>query len=281
MTQSYTTHSPLFPQIMYGTAWKEKATATLVTQALKCGFRAIDTANQRKHYFEEGVGLGLSNFYENSSVGRKDLFLQTKFTYARGQDHRKPYDERASYTDQVYQSFESSLKHLKTDYVDSYILHGPFTNNELTDEDWETWVAMEKLYDKGVVKHIGVSNFSVTQLSTLCKFSRIKPQFVQNRCFARYGWDREVRTIAKQNGVVYQGFSLLTANVEEMKNSLIAYLIEKYARPLPEIIFNFAHRVGMIPLTGTTNKKHMEEDLRFLQIELTDDEIFQLENIVK
>ena len=125
MTQSHTTHSRPFPQIMYGTAWKEGATAALVTQALECGFRAIDTANQRKHYFEEGVGLGLASFYENSSIERKELFLQTKFTYARGQDHRKPYDERASYTDQVHQSFESSLKHLKTDYIDSYILHGP------------------------------------------------------------------------------------------------------------------------------------------------------------
>ena len=281
MNQSHTTHPMPFPTIIYGTAWKEEATAALVTQALKCGFRAIDTANQRKHYFEEGVGLGLENFYKNSSIERKDLFLQTKFTYARGQDHRKPYDERASYTDQVHQSFESSLKHLKTDYIDSYLLHGPFAYNGLTDEDREVWAAMEKLYDKGLFKHIGVSNFSAMQLSALCKLSRIKPQFVQNRCFARYGWDREVRTIAKKNGVIYQGFSLLTANIEEMKNSLINGLIEKYRRPLPEIIFNFAHRVGMIPLTGTTNKKHMEDDLNFLQIELKDDEILQLEHMVK
>ena len=140
---------------------------------------------------------------------------------------------------------------------------------------------MEKLCDKGLVKHIGVSNFSTMQLSALCELSRVKPQFVQNRCFARYGWDREVRAIAKQNGVIYQGFSLLTANMEELKSSLISCLIEKYTRPLPEIIFNFAHRLGMIPLTGTTNKKHMEEDLKFLQIELTDDEIFQLEHMVK
>ncbi len=272
--------SNYFPIIIYGTAWKEEATAHLVTQALECGFRAIDTANQRKHYFEAGVGEGLSQFYERSSLSREDLFLQTKFTYARGQDHRKPYDEYDSYTDQVQQSFESSLEHLKTDYIDSYILHGPFNQSVLSAEDWETWEAMEDLYDEGLVRHLGVSNFSALQLALLCEKSKVNPQFVQNRCFASLGWDRDVRLVAQQNDVVYQGFSLLTANVKEFKNPLIVHIIEKLMRPLPEIIFNFSRRLGMIPLTGTTQKHHMEEDLKFLNIELTDDEVFQLEHLI-
>ena len=271
-------HNP-FPCIIYGTAWKEEDTTLLVTQALECGFRAIDTANQRKHYFEEGVGEGLSHFYENSPIQREDLFLQTKFTYARGQDHRMPYNESNPYVDQVQQSFESSLEHLKTDYIDSYILHGPFTHQGLSDEDWQTWTAMENLYDEGLVKHLGVSNFNALQLGELCEYAKVPPQFVQNRCFAALGWDCDVRSVAKQNDVIYQGFSLLTANVEELKNPLIVHLIEKYTRPLPEIVFNFSHRVGMIPLTGTTQKSHMEEDLKFLNIELTDEEVFQIEHM--
>ena len=73
------------PRFIYGTAWKEDRTESLVRLALDAGFRAIDTANQRKHYFEAGVGAAIK------SVPRGELWLQSKFTYARGQDHRRPY----------------------------------------------------------------------------------------------------------------------------------------------------------------------------------------------
>src|SRR3984957_16816794 len=84
------------PDFLYGTAWKEDRTAALTELALRTGFRGIDTANQRRHYFEAGVGQGLAAAYRAGVVTRPDLFLQTKFTYQRGQDHRLPYDPAAS-----------------------------------------------------------------------------------------------------------------------------------------------------------------------------------------
>src|SRR5271167_1347136 len=113
------------PDFLYGTAWKEDRTPALTELALRMGFRGIDTANQRRHYFEAGVGEGLSAAYRAGAVKRGDLFLQTKFTYRRGQDHRLPYDPEASFAVQVSQSLASSLEHLGTDYVDSFVLHGP------------------------------------------------------------------------------------------------------------------------------------------------------------
>ncbi|MGC2791206.1 MAG: aldo/keto reductase, partial [Candidatus Sulfotelmatobacter sp.] len=80
------------PDFLYGTAWKEERTPALVELALRAGFRGIDTANQRRHYFEAGVGQGLAAAYRAGVVTRDDLFLQTKFTYRPGQDHRLPYD---------------------------------------------------------------------------------------------------------------------------------------------------------------------------------------------
>ena len=94
--------SPI-PDFIYGTAWKEDRTPALVDLALRMGFRGIDTANQRRHYFEEGVGQGLDAAYRRGLVTRDDLFLQTKFTYQRGQDHRLPYDPAASLSAQVAQ----------------------------------------------------------------------------------------------------------------------------------------------------------------------------------
>ena len=83
------------PHFLYGTAWKEDRTAALTERALRAGFRGIDTANQRRHYFEAGVGDGLATAYRTGIVTRDDLFLQTKFTYQRGQDHRLPFDPAA------------------------------------------------------------------------------------------------------------------------------------------------------------------------------------------
>src|SRR5690349_14892901 len=115
----------LSPQFLYGTAWKEERTAALTEMALRAGFRGIDTANQRRHYFEAGVGEGLAAAYRSGVVQRAELFLQTKYTYQRGQDQRLPYDPTASLSKQVAQSLASSLEHLGTDYVDSFVLHGP------------------------------------------------------------------------------------------------------------------------------------------------------------
>src|SRR5262245_49410590 len=92
------------PDFIYGTAWKEERTAGLTELALRMGFRAIDTANQRRHYVEAGVGEGLSAVYRAGLLTRSDVFLQTKFTYWSGQDHRLPYDPAATPSTQVAQS---------------------------------------------------------------------------------------------------------------------------------------------------------------------------------
>src|SRR6266849_1380505 len=155
------------PDFIYGTAWKEDRTPALTEQAIRTGFRGIDTANQRRHYFEEGVGQGLAAAYNAGIVTRDDLFLQTKFTYRPGQDHRLPYDPEASLTVQVAQSMASSLEHLGTDYVDSYVLHGPSSNHSWSEEDAEVWHAMMKERDEGRTRLLGVSNVSLRHLEQM------------------------------------------------------------------------------------------------------------------
>ncbi|MGH7927022.1 MAG: aldo/keto reductase family protein, partial [Candidatus Binatia bacterium] len=201
------------PPFMYGTAWKKEATARLVQLAVASGFKAIDTANQLIHYEEALVGQALQAL-EKKGIKRETLFLQSKFTSAEGQDHRTPYDASADLTTQVRQSFDSSLSHLGTDYLDSYVLHAPFRRRGLGDADWEVWAAMEELYRSGKAKMIGISNVAAGQLAQLCEQATYKPMVVQNRCFAVLGWDKEVREICQSQGIIYQGFSLLTANRE-------------------------------------------------------------------
>ena len=266
------------PSFMYGTAWKEEATTELVQLAVASGFRAIDTANQLIHYQEALVGEALQ-IVQKEGIKRDALFLQTKFTSADGQDHRTPYDASADLTTQVRQSFDSSLNHLCTEYVDSYVLHGPHQRRGLGEADWEVWVAMEGLYQSGKTKMIGISNVTAGQLALLCEQANVKPMVVQNRCFAALGWDKEVREICQAHGIIYQGFSLLTANRRVLADPEIRTMAQRLGASTAQVIFRFAMQIGMLPLTGTTSQQHMKEDLQAEQLALSTEEIQRIETI--
>lgn len=261
------------PKFLYGTAWKEDRTEELVRLALAEGFRGIDTANQRKHYHEAGAGAAIRDF------PRDELFLQTKFTHVEGQDSRLPYDPTAGFSAQVRQSFESSLVHLGTSYIDSYVLHGPRTRRGLSKGDEEVWRTMEALQREGATRMIGVSNVTAEQLQTLCAFAEIRPAFVQNRCFATMGWDRDTRDVCRREGVTYQGFSLLTANVAELQSATIGRIAARHRVSRTRVIFRFALQVGMVCLTGTSDAMHMRDDLAAADLELDADEVAAIETI--
>lgn len=270
-------HVPI-PSFMYGTAWKKEATTQLVQLAVASGFTAIDTANQLIHYQEALVGEALQAL-EKKGIKRDTLFLQTKFTPAGGQGGRTPYDASADLATQVRQSFDSSLNHLGTAYVDSYVLHGPYERRGLGASDWEVWAAMEGLYQSGKTKMIGISNITAGQLTELCEQANHKPMVVQNRCYAALGWDQEVREICQAHGIIYQGFSLLTANGEVLADPEIRIIAKRLGTGSAQIIFRFAMQIGMLPLTGTTSQQHMKEDLQAEQLALSTEEIQRIETI--
>ena len=272
-----TTLNAPVPALLYGTAWKEDRTEELVRLALAAGFRGIDTANQRRHYVEAAVGAAVAAVLGDGTIARADLFLQTKFTSIGGQDHRLPYDAEADPATQVAQSFQSSLEHLRTTYIDSYVLHGPSSRRGLTDEDWAVWEAMEALPHDGRARRLGVSNVSLEQLTTLHRGSRIKPAFVQNRCFAINGWDRDVRAFCAREGIVYQGFSLLTANPHALASPAVLGAARRTGRTPAQVVFRFALQAGMLPLTGTSSPAHMREDLECADFRLEPAEVRAIE----
>jgi diketogulonate reductase-like aldo/keto reductase len=266
------------PDLLYGTAWKEEATEQLVVDALRAGFRGIDTANQRKHYFEEAVGRGVARALGDGLLRRDQLFLQSKFTFRDGQDHRLPYDPRAAIGDQVAQSLASSLAHLGIDTLDSLVLHGPSRRDGLGPDDHDAWRAMEQAVDSGRVRFLGISNTSAGQLADLLAFARIPPRFVQNRCYAVRGWDREVRALCGRHGITYQPFSLLTANRDVLALPAIVDLAARHRCTVPQLLFRFAQQRSMLPLTGTRDPRHMRDDLDLGAIRLSADELATVES---
>ena len=161
-------------------SWKEARTAELVFNAVKSGFRFIDTACQPKHYNEAGVGQGWTAAAQELGLDRSDFFLQTKYTPFPGQDpNRVPYDPHDSLPDQVKTSLQVSLKNLQTPYLDSLVLHSPLPSLEETLTVWNT---MESFVDEGKVKQLGISNcYDFELFQALYNQARIKPKVLQNR----------------------------------------------------------------------------------------------------
>lgn len=163
------------PHLIYGTAWKKEATAGLVYDAIKTGFRYIDTACQPKHYNEAGVGNGLMAAAQELGLTRQDLWLQTKFTPVAGQDPaRIPYDKDKPIDQQAEESLNVSLKNLKTDYLDSWVLHSsPGSFEDLM----KVWRVMERAVDDQKVLAIGISNiYDIETFELLYKQARHKPK---------------------------------------------------------------------------------------------------------
>lgn len=269
------------PKFIYGTAWKKDKTTELVIQAVRSGFRGIDTANQKRHYYEEDVGKALVCIYSDSklSTKRENLFLQTKFTSESGQDISSiPYDINASLSEQVIQSLEGSLKHLKTDYIDSLVLHSPMSTHEKTMIVWRT---LETFADKKVIRQIGISNiYDLNNLKQLWNDARIKPSVVQNHFASDTHYDKTIRNFCKENNIIYQSFWSLTANPHILKHKRVTDIAAKYQKTVEQIFFCFLMHIGIAPLTGTTNVEHMRTDLEALDMELTSEEISAIDSLL-
>ena len=136
---------------------------------------------------------------------------------------------------------------------------------------------MEELFKEGKIKYLGISNVNLDQLKELWEKAEIKPTFVQNRCYASSKWDQDIRKFCLQNNIIYQGFSLLTANSHILSNQKFKDIIAKYNKTPAQIIFRFSQQIGMLPITGTSSEIHMVEDLSCDEFELSEEELGVIE----
>jgi diketogulonate reductase-like aldo/keto reductase len=138
---------------------------------------------------------------------------------------------------------------------------------------------MIKERDAGRTRLLGVSNISLAQLQQMACAHAEPPAFVQNRCYASRGWDRDVRAFCRERNIIYQGFSLLTANRQVLGHPTIAALAAEINATPAQLIFAFARHVDILPLTGTSNPEHMKQDLESLSLELPPDAVNAIEAI--
>ncbi|KAI5123904.1 hypothetical protein M0805_005720 [Coniferiporia weirii] len=269
----------LLPTIIYGTAWKKESTAQLVVKAVLQGFRAIDTACQPKHYREDLVGDALQTLYDEHGIKREDIWLQTKFTSIGGQDATKPlpYDPTAPVQEQIRTSVQTSLRNLRTTYLDSYVLHSPLQTLAATRDAWRELGALQ---DAGVLRRIGVSNaYEVALLEALGAERPV--QVVQNRWYEGNDWDKDVVAYCRKHAVMYQSFWTLTGSPSLLNHPVILALAEKLKCTPARVIFRFAQVNSITPLAGSTNEKRMHDGVTADSIELEmNDELESLKRLV-
>jgi diketogulonate reductase-like aldo/keto reductase len=246
------------PLLFYGTSGKGRATERLTRFAIERGFRALDSALHFR-YAEDAVGAAIAGAIRDGIVRREELFLQTKFTYDVGLT--------------VAQSFATSLERLRVDAIDSYVLHAPLARRVLSPQDIAAWREMESL----PVRFLGVSNVAREKLEALCAIATVKPAFVQNRCLAATRWDAEVRAFCRANGIVYQGFSLISANPRALESAVVRRIAGRVGRTPAQVVLRFAQQAGVVPLVGTTKRKHMREALAIEEFELTEEDVARIE----
>jgi len=272
MSPPSTTSSMSMPKIIYGTAWKKERTTELVVEAVKAGFRGIDTACQPKHYREDLVGKALSSFFSTTPIRREDLFIQTKYTGIDGQDTSQPlpYDPKAPITEQVKQSVQRSIANLGVEYIDSVLLHSPLRTLEATLEAYRT---LEEFHSQGLIRNLGISNiYDPRYLQLLIDRVRVPISVVQNRWYEGNGWDMEIVTICQNNNIRYQSFWTLTGSPSLVQQPIIAKLARERGMTPQQTIYKLCQTLGITPLCGSTTPAHVRAALEVEEKDLSGDD---------
>ena len=228
--------------------------------AIALGYRYIDTAAIYEN--EESVAEAI----RRSEVKRSELFISSKCWAAN-----RTYDS-------VMRAFEESLRNLKLDYLDCYLIHWPYTKGEPL--AWQsvnigTWRAFEKLYEEGLVKAIGLSNFQMHHLVSFLARANVPPAVNQLEFHPGYT-QRSAVAFCKKNGITVEAWSPL-GHGSLLSEPRILEIASHYERPVAQVILRWCRHHDVIPVTRALLPEHQQENLESFDFDLTADDIAQLD----
>ena len=219
-----------------------------VSEALKAGYRSIDTA--QAYYNEEGVGEAVSK----SGIPRDEIFLTTKVWISNAGE------EKAA------RSIDESLRKLRTDYIDLLLIHQPFGDY------YGTYRAMEKAYEAGKVRAIGLSNFYDARFVDLAENMEIKPAVVQLETHV-FSQQVKMREIVKEYGTHIMAWSPLARGMNGLfTNGILKSIGEKYGKDIAQVCLKFLTDEGIIVIPQSTKPERMASNLAIDDFELTEAE---------
>lgn len=240
-----------------------------VYNAIKFGYRLVDTAEGYEN--EAEVGIGIARAIADGLVKREDLIIGTKLSV----HHPIGYEE-------TLKSFNKSLRKLNLDYLDIYLIHYP---NAMADDSWkrlnaDTYRAMEFLHNQGLLRVLGVSNFMIYHIEELLKTAKIKPAI--NQIELSPTWQqREVVEYCKKNNITLQAWQpIAPIHKDWIKNKLfIQQMPQKYGKTLAQIFLNYSFQKGYIPLVKTIDKQRMIENIQSFDFAIDNSDIGLLDSL--
>ncbi len=234
----------------------------LIGSAYAAGYRLIDTAAA---YSNE---IGIAKAINKNGLPREELFLSDKvWNTCRG-------------FEAVRTACQNSLKKLKTDYLDLYLIHWPaspklYPNWEEINAD--TWRGMESLLEEGLVRAIGVCNFKIRHLEALKKTEKIKPMVDQIE-FHPGMCDEGLMGYCRENGILLQASSPL-GNGEILKNPELMEVADKKGRSVAQIVLRWELQKGILVIPKTANKDRLAENMDVFDFELSEEEMKRIDAI--
>lgn len=245
------------PLVGFGTFMLSGETCVkAVAEAIQSGYRMIDTAEAYGNEKEVGAGI------RASGIDRRELFLVTKVNF-------KSYEH-------AEQTVMQSLENLGTDYLDLLLLHWPFANY------YGAWRALEKLYEAGKVRAIGVSNFEPDQLLDLIAYNKVAPAVdqIETNLYcqrsAERGWMDKKQVAHMAYAPLGQG------NRNEMfREPAVLALAEKYGKTPAQVLLRFLTQKGIAVIPRSTQPEHIRENFALFDFKLTADELAQLSALDK
>ncbi len=227
-----------------------------VVQAIKAGYRLIDTAAAYEN--ETAVGNAIRRVTAEKIVLREELFVTTKL-WITDTSYEKAKD-----------GFRHSLDRLGLDYVDLYLIHQPYHDY------YGAWRALEELYEKGIIKSIGVDNFTQDRMADFLFFNRIKPAVNMVECNVFYQRENERKYLKDQN-IVMQAWSPLAAGRKDLfSNKILCAIAQKHHKTVAQIILRWLLQRGIVPVVKSANPVRMKENLNIFDFELSFDEMKQI-----
>lgn len=252
------------PCLGFGTWQIEGSAADLaVAEAIRAGYVHIDTAAAYGN--EEFVGSGI----KRSGIARDELFLTTKLW-----NNIRTYDEAIA-------ACEQSLDLLGTDYLDMLLIHWP---NPLKfracwkERNAELWRAMEKLYNDGKVRAIGVSNFCARHLDALYETSEISPAVNQIRVCPG-DIDEETISACTSKGILIEGYSVLGTG-KALSSEILAEMAGKYGVSIPQLCIRWCLQNGFVPLARSVSPEHIKQNLDVFGFEIEPADMIALSEMV-
>ncbi len=239
------------PVLGLGTWQLTRSTATTIAEALELGYSMIDTSGD--YGTQQGIGRGV----RESGVGRQSLYLVTK----------------VEETDNAYEAVMVNLRELEFDYADLVLIHRPPQNGVGA----ELWRGLMRARDDGLVRDIGVSNYSAEQIDELAQATGEMPVVNQVE-WSPFGHSQDLLKYARTHGMVLQAYSPLT-RATRLEDPMLMEIADRHHQTPAQVLIRWNLQLGTIPLPKANRPDHLQENLDVFDFALTDDEMAALDGL--